>query len=114
MNRLRELRELRKITQSDVANQLYISRQSYNFYENGQREPNLEMLIKLSDFYQVSIDYLLGRTDNPLLMNDPSLDKRFLLALKSADAATIANVWQFLNYLESQKEHPNLAAGEKK
>lgn len=114
MNRLRELRELRKITQSDVANQLHISRQSYNFYENGQREPNLEMLIKLSDFYQVSIDYLLGRTDNPLLMNDPSLDKHFLLALKSADAATIANVWQFLNYLESQKEHPNLAAGEKK
>ncbi len=109
MNRLRELRELRKITQSDVANQLHISRQSYNFYENGQREPNLEMLI-----YQVSIDYLLGRTDNPLLMNDSSLDKRFLLALKSADAATIANVWQFLNYLESQKEDPNLATAEKK
>lgn len=61
--RLRELRQEKKLSQADVAEFLQISRQAYNFYETGKREPDNETLQKLASFFNVSTDYLLGRTD---------------------------------------------------
>ena len=60
--RLRELREELDLSQTEVAQALYISRQIYNFYENGKRAPKPDMLIKLADFYHVSVDYILDHT----------------------------------------------------
>lgn len=70
--RLRELRQEKKLSQADVAEFLQISRQAYNFYETGKREPDNETLQKLASFFNVSTDYLLGRTDerNPGISND--------------------------------------------
>ncbi|MEG2764823.1 MAG: helix-turn-helix transcriptional regulator [Acidaminococcaceae bacterium] len=70
MLRLRELRDEAGLTQSKVADDLGISRQSYNFYENGKRELSPDMLKVLSNYFGVSIDYLLNNipkhnTDNP-------------------------------------------------
>lgn len=62
MNRLRELREQENLTQQEIATKLHISRQSYGFYENEQRALNPEILIKLADLYNVTIDYILYRT----------------------------------------------------
>lgn len=62
-NRLKELRQnlpIDKRKQTDVAKILGISAQSYSTYENG-REPNFEILCKIADYFNVSIDYLLGR-----------------------------------------------------
>ncbi len=59
--RLKELRKLKGISQEDAAKTLGISVRAYQNYEYGQREPNIEMIFKLSDFYGVTIDYLLGR-----------------------------------------------------
>lgn len=59
--RLRHLRGNRK--QSDISKALGIGSSSYTMYENDQRQPNYDMLCKLADFYNVSADYLLGRTD---------------------------------------------------
>ena len=104
MERLRELREHRGLSQTDVANDLHISRQSYNFYENGQREPNQEMLLKLADYYNVTTDYLLGRSNSPLSeISSQELPKEFLLELKDADNKTINEVWQYLQYLTLKK-----------
>ena len=61
--RLRELRTNMKLTQADVAKFLKVSTQAYNFYETGKREPDNETLQKLASFFDVSIDYLLGRTN---------------------------------------------------
>lgn len=61
--RLIELRKLNKKTQRDVANILKIAQPSYVRYENGSSEPSLENLVKLADYFDVSIDFLLGRTD---------------------------------------------------
>lgn len=61
--RLRELRHNKNLSQADVAEFLRISRQAYNFYETGKREPDNETLQKLASFFDVSTDYLLGRTD---------------------------------------------------
>ena len=60
-NILISLRKAKKLTQEDVARYLNISRQAYCRYENDQREPSLDTLCKLADFYEESTDSLLGR-----------------------------------------------------
>jgi transcriptional regulator with XRE-family HTH domain len=57
-DRLKRLRGKR--TQSEVAKSLGITRARYSHYENGRNEPDNEMLQKLADYYQVTVDYLLG------------------------------------------------------
>ncbi len=61
--RLTELRKLNHMTQRQVAQTLNISQPSYIRYENGSAEPNLENLVRLADLFDVSVDYLLGRSD---------------------------------------------------
>lgn len=61
MNRLRELREEKGISMVEVSHQLGIPYTTYVNYEKGTREPNSEMLIKLSNFFGITIDYLLAR-----------------------------------------------------
>lgn len=64
-NRLKELREGRRIYQRELAEILGMSFRGYQNYETGQSEPKLATLIAIADYYQVSIDYLVGRTDVP-------------------------------------------------
>ena len=61
--RLKQLRNEKKITQSKIAEFLYITQQQYSLYENGRREIPVNYLCKLATLYGVSIDYLLSRTD---------------------------------------------------
>ena len=68
MIRLYYLRKKKGLTQDDVAKQLGVSRQAYANYESGNREPNIALLKKLSEFYQVSIDYIL---DNQFMNLQP-------------------------------------------
>lgn len=63
--RLRELREDHDMKQREVASYLKCSQQVYSNYELGQRDIPTEILIALSALYHVSIDYILGVTDNP-------------------------------------------------
>ena len=62
MKNLILLRESKKLRQEDVAKMLGISRQAYCTYENDRHQEGYDTLIKLADFFEVSIDYLLGRT----------------------------------------------------
>ncbi len=64
---LRAIREDRDIKQKDIAKLLNVSQNTYSQYETGVISLTAEVLIKLSDYYNVSIDYLLDRTDNPRL-----------------------------------------------
>lgn len=61
--RLRELREDSDITQKCLADFLHIKQNTYSQYENGQRQPPLEVLISLAKFYKVTLDYLVGISD---------------------------------------------------
>ena len=65
--RIRDLREDRDLTQRELARVLNCSQQVYSNYELGQRDIPTDILIKLSDFYNVSIDYILGINDNPTI-----------------------------------------------
>ena len=61
--RIRELREDNDLTQREVAEMLGMSQTGYSKYEAGTNDIPTAILIKLADFYNVSVDYLLGRTN---------------------------------------------------
>ena len=61
--RIRNLREDSDLTQTDVAEILHISQRTYSYYETGGHDIPTNVLIALADYYSVSTDYLLGRTD---------------------------------------------------
>ncbi len=63
--RIRDLREDHDLMQKEIAAVLGIQQTVYSRYERGFQTIPLEHLIKLANYYQVSTDYLLGRTDNP-------------------------------------------------
>lgn len=63
MNRLRELRKERGMAQQDLANEMLISKRTISRYESGERQPTLLMVFDLADYFNVSIDYLVGRSD---------------------------------------------------
>lgn len=63
--RIRNLREDRDLTQKQLATELNCSQQVYSNYELGQRDIPTDILIKLSEFYNVSTDYILGISNNP-------------------------------------------------
>ena len=62
-DRLIQLKREKGLLQKDIAVAIGISLRSYQRYETGERNPDSETLIKLADFFGVSTDYLLGRTD---------------------------------------------------
>ncbi len=63
--RLRELRSQTDLSQIKLADVLGIKQGAVNRYENNQSEPSCETLLKYADFFDVSLDYIFGRTDNP-------------------------------------------------
>ena len=61
--RIRNLREDKDLTQTNIANYLHITQRTYSRYENDERGIPIEILSKLADFHNTSVDYLIGRTD---------------------------------------------------
>ena len=66
--RIRELREDHDLTQQALADMLGMKQPQYFRYEQGYRDIPTDILIQLADFYKTSVDYLLGRTDDPTPM----------------------------------------------
>lgn len=62
---LKELRKSRKITQKQLAKDIGASERGIQQYELGERKPTYDMLIALADYFDVSLDYLVGRSDDP-------------------------------------------------
>lgn len=62
--RLKKLRKMRKISQLKLAMDLNMNQNTISRYENLEREADYETLVKIADYFGVSIDYLLGRTDD--------------------------------------------------
>lgn len=63
--RLKEIRKKRGVTQLKLAMDLGLNQNSISRYENGEHEADYQTLIAIADYFNVSIDYLFGRTDNP-------------------------------------------------
>lgn len=89
--RLLELRKEKNLTQQEISKLLKMARTTYSGYENGSREPDNVTLDKIANFYGVSVDYLLGRTDQKnQVLSEPS---RFLIdSLDLTDEEIIAQI----------------------
>lgn len=81
-DRIKSLRTRKKLTQSEMAKRIGVARTTYAMYEQGHREPDYETLEKIADYFEVSIDYLLGRDSKvndeqafEKWMNDPTVYK---------------------------------------
>ena len=62
---LLRLKELRRITQLKLAMDLNLTQNTVSRYETGEREPGIAELVRIADYFHISVDYLLERTDNP-------------------------------------------------
>src|SRR5690606_9397473 len=79
-SRFRSIRKQHGLTQRELAKKLNISQSTIGLYETGDRNPDPRTIISIADFFDVSIDYLLGRTDNP----DPlPIDRAYQKALEA-------------------------------
>ena len=63
--RLKELRKARRITQLKLAMDLNLTQNTVSRYETGEREPGIAELVRIADYFHISVDYLLERTDTP-------------------------------------------------
>ena len=63
MERLKELREIKGLNQQGLALKMSVSQSTISYYETGERTPDLDFLIQLADYFDVSIDYLVGRSN---------------------------------------------------
>ncbi len=66
--RLKEIRKKKGISQLKLAMDLHTNQNTISRYETGEREPGIAELIKIADYFDVSIDYLVNRTDNPNIL----------------------------------------------
>ncbi|WP_200957449.1 MULTISPECIES: helix-turn-helix domain-containing protein [unclassified Paenibacillus] len=69
-DRIALLREKRGLTQEELSNKIGISRAALSHYETNRREPDYETINKIANFFNVTVDYLLGRTDQPQTVLD--------------------------------------------
>lgn len=66
MKNLKKLRQERNMSQQELGEHFCLSQQSIHKYEKGRAEPDIETLIAFAEFFHTSVDYLIGRTDNPV------------------------------------------------
>lgn len=67
--KLKYLRDLKKLTQKEVANSIGVTTSAYGFYEQGKRTPSPELIVKLAEYFNVTTDYLLGFTKTSYSVN---------------------------------------------
>ncbi|MBA4536394.1 helix-turn-helix transcriptional regulator [Bacillus aquiflavi] len=111
--RLKELRLERKLTQEQLGKGINVTKVSISGYENGNRTPDTETLQKIADYFNVSTDYLLGRSDNRSrvnsdeefknIINDPELERWFKELPKSDedDLRKLKKMWEIIKNEEN-------------
>ena len=108
--RLRFLREERKLSQTELAKDLGISRGSLSFYENAERTADIEILYRVSEYFGVTLDYLIGKSDNRTKENavigeDLGLSDKSISVLRTYLGCDYKNTFfSTLNYLIEQEE----------
>lgn len=109
--RLKQLRNERKLTQTELGNKINVTKVSISGYESGKRSPDTDTLQRLADFFEVSTDYLLGRTDIPVhtsqnkdeeefhaFINDPELGVWYKELPKSEEEELrkLRTIWEMI------------------
>ncbi len=114
-NRLIELRKKKKLLQTDVAKQIGVARATYGAYEQGNRQPDFEILEKIASLYDVTTDYLLGRSNVPGMTedeefesfaNDPELERwyRKLPESEEEDLKKLRQMWEIIRSDKNRRD----------
>lgn len=101
MLRLKELRKSKSLNQSQVANAIGISQRAYSNYEIGTREPDINTIIKLADYFNVTIDYLLCHEPSPLDKRNDNYS--FNIDLSDLDKDDFDSVNDYIKFIKSRK-----------
>jgi Predicted transcriptional regulators len=101
-DRLKSLRAEKKRTQKDIADFLGISRQAYTKYENDQTEPDNKTLSKLAEYFDVTTDYLLGRSD--IRNNEQKPEGRFFHDLDHASPDDLDELENYFKFMQERKK----------
>lgn len=99
-----QLRNKNKISQSALANDLHIGQSTLAMYEKGKRNPNLEMISKIADYFNVTTDYLLGREVEE---SEPVTSKAQLIAAHIDDNVSdeeMGKITSYIEFLKTQKK----------
>jgi len=104
--RLKKLRKEKGLTQEELAQALNITRSALSLYEIGKRDPDTETLRKIAGFFNVSVDYLLGRTDirNPE-SSFSSLDEKIAQIMKELGPEVTMQFYDLKGMSEEEKEN---------
>lgn len=107
-SRLKKLRINKKLTQMELAEKINVTHVSVSGYESGKRSPDTETLQKIADFFNVTTDYLLGRTDDSSFKksneefenfrNNPSLERWYkeLPNSEEEDLEALKDMWEII------------------
>ena len=112
MIKLKELRKSQNLTLKELALRLEISYQALSNYENSNRQPDYETLIRFADFFNVSVDYLLGHTDKRHLSSSSLTEKeiRLLGAFKGLIPPMQDYILDMVEKLVAQPQNANKRA----
>ena len=102
---LKDLRQQAGLTQKQLADRLWLSKATVSYYEQSLRYPSPEILIKLSDIFHVSTDYLLGIEDKKQILDVTGLDDEDILFLEDAVRLLRKKNNEHSNYDRPLKEH---------
>ena len=106
--RMKEVRKLRGYTQEDIANKLSVSVSAVKKWEQDKTDPNTELFVRLADYLDVSLDYLLNRSDD--FSRIPSLENELLAAFRQLDKDGQQEVLNYIRYrIDSIQKEPATA-----
>ncbi|ETO38646.1 helix-turn-helix domain-containing protein [Thermoanaerobacterium aotearoense] len=104
-NRLKSLREEKKLSQEELSQLINISRSTLSMYEINRRQPDPETLQKIADFFDVSVDYLLGRTDKRNIDTSNDVDERLHKVMQELGPDVLLAFYDLPNMTDEEKEN---------
>ena len=105
--RIRELRKAKKVTMKELGNMIGVAESTMSLYETGKRKPDPETLSRLADYFNVSVDYLLGRDEGQSQTSPSPADRQrrdveaMLRAMSDAD---LEKVYDYVRFVAQNKK----------
>ena len=104
MDNLKALRESKKITQTQLGEHIGAKKSAISLWESGKRQPDQETLVRLANFFEVTIDYLLGRDDSVPIENTPADDPLTEQIMAKARLMNEEELRQLLRIMDAVKK----------
>lgn len=102
--RLRRLRERKGLTQKEIATHFQLAESTVSMYEQGKREPDFDLLERLADFFEVTVDYLIGRSDKRNHTSTIETEPEVQVIMRAKEEMSPKAFARFLKHVELAKK----------